>query len=159
MTQNMTPKNKMKFSRRHFGRNAAAMAALAASPASLMAVARGQSKDLASSTELQDRPRAEENAKLGITAEQAAEVDAKLANTVRKFGSRLSTEQRRHLRRILAYNERMLAGVRAFPIENGDTPASVLRIFPMRESATAGAHGRDNWSKPAPAGKKKGRGR
>jgi hypothetical protein len=149
------PKNKLKFSRRHFGRNAAAMAALAASPASLLAVARDSGTDLTKSTEMQDRAKAEENAKLGITAQQAADVDAKLANIIRKFGERLSDEQRQHLRRILAYNERMLAGVRAFALENGDPPASVLRAFPMREPATGIVRRGGAWTKPAPARKKR----
>ena len=59
---------------------------------------------------------------------QNAEVDAKLANIVRKYGSRLSQEERVHLRKILVYNEKMLASVRAFSLENGDSPASVFKV-------------------------------
>ena len=59
---------------------------------------------------------------------QKAEVDAKLANIVRKYGSRLSQEERVHLRKILVYNEKMLASVRAFSLENGDSPASVFKV-------------------------------
>jgi hypothetical protein len=150
-----SPKNKLKFSRRHFGRNAAAMAAWVASPASLLAVTRASATDLTTRTEPEGHASAEENARLGITPQQAAEVDAKLANIIRKFGERLSDEQRLHLRRILAYNERMLAGVRAFALENGDPPASVLRVFPMREPATGVVRRGGAWSKPAPAGKKR----
>jgi len=56
------------------------------------------------------------------------EVEAKLANIIRKYGSRLNGAQREHLRRILAYNERMLASVRAFPLQNGDPPATVFKV-------------------------------
>ena len=109
------------------------MAALSVSPASLLGVA----PNPRAGGQGQTKP--EDNAKLGITSGQAAEVDAKLANIIRKFGSRLSDEQRQHLRRILAYNERMLAGVSAFAVQNGDPPASVLRVSPMREGAAGGA--------------------
>jgi hypothetical protein len=64
----------------------------------------------------------------GLTAEQWQEVEARLANIVRKYGDRLTQEQRNHLRRIVAYNEKMLASVRAFPLQNGDSPASVLKV-------------------------------
>jgi hypothetical protein len=59
---------------------------------------------------------------------QNAEVETKLANIVRKYGSRLSQEEREHLRKILAYNEKMLASVRAFSVQNGDSPASVFKV-------------------------------
>lgn len=59
---------------------------------------------------------------------QNAEVEAKLANIVRKYGTRLSQEERGHLRKILAYNEKMLASVRAFSVQNGDSPASVFKV-------------------------------
>ena len=63
-----------------------------------------------------------------LSPDQSQEVEAKLANIVRKYGDRLTQEQRQHLRRILTYNERMLAAVRAFPLKNGDSPASVLKV-------------------------------
>jgi hypothetical protein len=59
---------------------------------------------------------------------QNPEVEAKLANIVRKYGSRLSQEERLHLQKILVYNEKMLASVRAFSVENGDSPASVFKV-------------------------------
>jgi hypothetical protein len=59
---------------------------------------------------------------------QNAEVETKLANIVRKYGSRLSQEEREHLRKILAYNEKMLASVRTFSVQNGDSPASVFKV-------------------------------
>jgi hypothetical protein len=74
------------------------------------------------------------------TPEQTTEVEAKLANVVRKYGSRLSDEQRGHLRRILSYNEKMLASIRAFPLQNGDPPASVLMFSFLSEPPPRGTH-------------------
>jgi hypothetical protein len=67
-------------------------------------------------------------AKLALTPEQSRDVEAKLANIIRKYGERLSEEQRKHLRNILAYNETMLAPVRAFALQNGDPPVTVLKL-------------------------------
>jgi hypothetical protein len=75
-----------------------------------------------------------------LTWEQTEEVDAKLANIVRKYGSRLSDEQRGHLRRILSYNEKMLASIRAFPLQNGDPRASVLKVSFLSEPPSRGTH-------------------
>jgi hypothetical protein len=69
----------------------------------------------------------------GLTPSQSQEVEAKLANIVRKYGDRLTQEQRTHLRRVLTYNEKMLASVRAFPLKNQDTPASVLKVSAVEE--------------------------
>jgi hypothetical protein len=63
-----------------------------------------------------------------LTSEQSQDVEAKLANIIRKYGERLSEAQRKHLRRILAYNETMLASVREFPVQNGDPPVTVLKL-------------------------------
>ena len=76
--------------------------------------------------------------------EQEHEADAKLANIIRKYGARLSNDQRQHLRRILIYNENMLASVRAFPLQNDDAPASVLKSTP-RCKTTAESTGRTRW--------------
>jgi hypothetical protein len=107
-------KDTSRISRRLFGQRAALAAALSLSPAELLAAAH--------------HSRHERQASSDLTLEQSQEVEAKLANIIRKWGSRLSEDQREHLRRILTYNERMLASVRSFPLENGDPPASVLRV-------------------------------
>lgn len=70
---------------------------------------------------------------------QNAEVEAKLASIVRKYGSRLSQEERLHLRKILVYNEKMLASVRAFSVENGDSPASVFKVSVAPTGTAAGS--------------------
>jgi len=70
----------------------------------------------------------QETATPKLTPEQSRDVEAKLANIIRKYGERLSEEQRKHLRRILAYNETMLAPIRAFALQNGDPPVTVLKL-------------------------------
>jgi hypothetical protein len=64
--------------------------------------------------------------------ESNAEVEARHANALRIYGDRLSDSQRQHLRRILEQNERMLANVRKFVLENADTPATTLRLEPRK---------------------------
>jgi hypothetical protein len=115
-----------RISRRRFGHHAALAAALSLSPAELFAALHHSRRQSHESFEL--------------TPEQTQDVDAKLANIVRKYGSRLSDEQRRHLRRILSYNERMLASVRAFSLQNGDAPASVLKISSAAQTFPPGTH-------------------
>jgi len=61
-------------------------------------------------------------------------VDAKLANIIRKYGERFSEEQGKHLRRILAYNETLLAPIRAFALQNGDPPVTVLKLSSEKNS-------------------------
>jgi hypothetical protein len=109
-----------KISRRQFGRNAAIATAALSAPA-LVAVA-------ATPAEAAPGPQTKAEPLRGLSAEQVADVDAKLANILRKYGDRFTAGQKAHLRRILAQNERLLAPVRAFHVENGDPPASVVRL-------------------------------
>jgi hypothetical protein len=113
-------------SRRKFGLDAATAAAgalsLSVSPTGLRAASRDREKisPTISSAE-------QETAASKLTPEQSRDVEAKLANIIRKYGARLSEEQRKHLRKILAYNETMLAPIRIFTLQNGDAPVTVLK--------------------------------
>lgn len=73
-------------------------------------------------------------------------MDAKFSGVVRKYGDRLSDEQKTRVRGVLANHQRMLSRVRAFPLENSDAPATGLRLFPSDTAAPKPA--------AAPAGKK-----
>lgn len=118
-------------SRREFGLDAAAVAAVALSlsPPSLLNARRDP--DNISPT----NPAGEqETAVLKLTPDQGRDVEAKLANIIRKYGERLSEEQRKHLRKILAYDETMLAPIRAFTLENGDPPVTVLKLSSGKNS-------------------------
>jgi hypothetical protein len=110
-------------SRREFGRDAAVAAALSFSPAGLLAARRD-----ADNIPLTIPASEQETTPARLTPEQGRDVEAKLANIIRKYGERLSEEQRKHLRSILAYNETMLAPIRAYPLQNGDPPVTVLKL-------------------------------
>jgi hypothetical protein len=116
-----------RISRRKFGFDAAigAAAALSISPPSLLK-ARRDPDNISPAIPTGEQETAA--AKPTLTPEQSRDVEAKLANIVRKYGERLSEEQRKHLRKILAYNETMLAPIRAFELQNGDPPVTVLRL-------------------------------
>jgi len=124
-----------RISRREFGLDAAigaaAAAALSLSPPSLLN-ARRDPDNISPAIPMgeQETP----GAKPTLTPEQSRDVDAKLANIIRKYGERLSEEQRKHLRRILAYNETMLAPIRAFALQNGDPPVTVLKLSSGKNS-------------------------
>ena len=106
-------------SRRQFGRDAAIAAAATLTAPSLLVSTAAEAA----------RPQEKKPEPLeGLTPEQTAEVDARLDNILRKYGTRFNDDQKARLRRILAQNERMMAPVRAFSLQNGDPPASVLRI-------------------------------
>jgi len=116
-----------RISRREFGFDAAAAAAgalsLSVSPTSLRAALRDRDKISPAIPSSE-----QETAAPQLTPEQSRDVEAKLANIIRKYGERLSEEQRKHLRKILAYNETMLAPIRAFALQNGDAPVTVLKL-------------------------------
>jgi hypothetical protein len=114
LSQETSTSDALQISRRRFGQYAAVAAALSLSPVQFLAASHDTQQ--------------ERHEGVDLTPEQTREVDAKLASIVRKYRTRLSDEQCQHLRRILSYNEKMLASVRAFPLQNGDPPAGVLRI-------------------------------
>jgi hypothetical protein len=118
-------------SRRDLGRRAGIAAAITLSSSSLLGC------NTASVHESKPGDKTPDKAGGGLTADQAQEVEARLANVIRKYGNRLSEEQRQHLRRILTYNERMLVAIRTFPLQNGDPPASVLKISLVGQAAPA----------------------
>ena len=52
--------------------------------------------------------------------------------SVRKYGERLSEAQRTRAREVLERHQRMLMRVRNFELENGDAPATGLRLQPEK---------------------------
>lgn len=129
-------------SRRDFGWRAAIAAAITLSPRTLL----GSNRN--SNQESKPGDKAPDQAGGSLTPEQSQEVEDRLANIVRKYGNRLSGEQRQHLRRILTYNERMLASIRTFSLQNGDPPASVLKLPLLSQARPAKpslAASRESW--------------
>lgn len=67
-----------------------------------------------------------------VTSEKetaAGESEARYQEIIRRYGQRLSEEQKKRLRKILAYNEKLLAPIRALPLDNGQPAATVLRFY------------------------------
>ena len=131
-----------KISRRQFGRNAAiATAASLGVPAFLTAESAAAAPAAEAATfheSLLSPPQEKKGDPLkGLTPQQVADLQAKHANILRKYGSRFNDAQKQHLIRILAQQERLLAPVRAFAVQNGDPPASVLRLRFDRVSSSA----------------------
>jgi len=64
-----------------------------------------------------------------LTPQGRAEVEGKVANIFRKYGERLSEEQKADIRRIMAETQEGLDKMRAFPLENSDQPADAFRAY------------------------------
>jgi len=61
-----------------------------------------------------------------------AEVESKMQHVLARWGSRLSEDQKTRIRTTIMRHVRMLETVRAFPLENGDCPASALKLIESR---------------------------
>lgn len=57
-----------------------------------------------------------------------AEVEMKVNSIFRKYGSRLNDEQKADIRKVMAETQSGLEKMRAFPLENGDLPATIFRV-------------------------------
>ena len=77
-------------------------------------------------------PAQENSSGTGLPSADQAAVDAKYANVIRKYGERLSEAQRTRAREVLVRHQRMLMRVRDFELENGDAPATGLRLQPEK---------------------------
>ena len=73
-----------------------------------------------------DQKTREAMAKLSPAAQ--AEVEAKVSSIFRKYGSRLSDEQKADIRRAMAETQDGLEKMRAFALDNGDQPATVFDV-------------------------------
>jgi hypothetical protein len=57
------------------------------------------------------------------------EVQAKYANVLRVYGSRLTPDEKRRTVTILTRHQYMLASIRTFVVQNDDPSACTLRLF------------------------------
>ena len=116
---------KVSMDRRRFALGAAAAATTALiHPAEALEQAQPTGTPAQAST--QDEPIKKAMAKLSPGAQ--SEVEMKVNSIFRKYGSRLSDEQKADIRRAMAETQDGLEKMRAFVLENGDQPATVLRI-------------------------------
>ena len=59
-----------------------------------------------------------------------AEVDAKVEAVLRQYGKLLSDAEKLDVRRLLSEGQKPLETMRAFPLDNSDQPADVLKLYP-----------------------------
>jgi hypothetical protein len=66
------------------------------------------------------------------------DIEVRYQQVIRRYGDRLSEEQRKRVRKILAYNEKLLTPIRNFPLDNGQPAATVLKFYEDAEATPRG---------------------
>lgn len=64
------------------------------------------------------------------SSEETQEVEARFQRVMQRYGDRLSLEQKNRIRKILAFNEKLLEPIRTFALENGNAPATEFHLYP-----------------------------
>ncbi|HYA89449.1 MAG TPA: hypothetical protein VEF54_01355 [archaeon] len=114
-----------RISRREFAQRAAGAAAAAAiAPACSLAGPPATLFDRAHELQ-EDRPGG-----LSYETEADAEIEAKVQAILRKYGERLTDEQKTEIRRLVAEGQKPLLKMRGFALDNADQPANVMKIYP-----------------------------
>jgi hypothetical protein len=117
-------------SRRDFARKAALAAASAAIAPAALRAAPGISGDLAN-LEGQAPP------STPLSAEDQSQVDARVSAILRKYGERLSPEQKDEIRRLSTELQKPMIRLRAYPLVNSSQPATVLKLVAEAKLAPA----------------------
>ena len=65
-----------------------------------------------------------------LSPESQAEAEEKVQAILRKYGARLSEDQKAEIRRLVAEGQKPLIAMRKFPLQNADQPANVMKIYP-----------------------------
>jgi hypothetical protein len=111
-----------KLSRRDFARNAALAATTALmAPATLLP--QEAAPKPAPSPQNPPQP-----AVGGLSPDLQAEGELKYQWVMEKYGSRLSEAEKKDVHRLIMEGQKPLAAFRAFPLENSDQPATVLKF-------------------------------
>ena len=125
-------------SRREFARGATvAAAAIAAIPGTAGAVLAGAALTSAHDghTSGGTHGSASTDEKPKLSAEAQAEVEAKIAEILRRYGERLSDAQRTDIRRLVREAQEPLETLRRYKLANSDEPATVLHLARAEERA------------------------
>lgn len=64
-----------------------------------------------------------------LSPQARAEVEMKIAEIFRKYGDKLTAEQKADIRKVMAESQEGLEKMRAFVLENSDQPATVFKIY------------------------------
>src|SRR5215470_4527281 len=108
------------------GRRQFALGAAAAATTAFIRPGEALAQAASSIAELEKKTR---DAMAKLSPQARAEVEAKVANIFRKYGDRLSDEQKADIRRIMAETQEGLEKMRAFALENADQPADAFRAY------------------------------
>ena len=113
-------------SRREFARGATvAAAAIAAIPGGVLGAAALPTLDRTAIPALPQDPAGE---KPELSAEALAEADGKVVEILRRYGDRLTDQQKTDVRRLVREAQAQLEVLRAFPLTNSDEPATILHL-------------------------------
>jgi hypothetical protein len=69
-----------------------------------------------------------------LPAQAQAEAEMKISEVFRKYGDKLTAEQKADVRKVIAETQDGLEKMRAFVLDNGDQPAAVFRAYRAEES-------------------------
>jgi len=124
-------KSDAEISRRDFARGAALAAASAAClPSEMLA------RPLIATPAVMERTSAPSSVpysaqqRTKLSPESQAEVEEKIQAVLRTRGERLSHAQKAEIRRLVTEGQAPLEKMREFPLDNGDQPGNVLRLYP-----------------------------
>jgi hypothetical protein len=117
---NSSPKESGRISRREFGRRAALGAAVAAAASTKIFLPVTASPSARPGQSPPEGPK--------LSPEARAEVEEKISAIFRKYGAHLSEEQKADVRRLVTEGQEPLETLRAYPLENSNEPATVLRL-------------------------------
>jgi hypothetical protein len=119
-------KDAKKLTRRDFAR-AAAVAAAATASSALAPGAEALTRNVAGANGTRVlNPAGQDEA----ASARQAEIDARAADVLRRYGDRLSAEQKTEVRRLAGELQKTLDKLRSYPLSNEDQPATVLRVVP-----------------------------
>jgi len=119
----MNGKSSSHISRREFARRAAVVSAVSMVPATAL-----PSHSLISAPALAQSPDAS-----SLSPESQSEAEARYKTILDVYGSRFSDEKKADIRRLCFAAQPSLDRLRAYPLENGDSPALYLKPLVERE--------------------------
>lgn len=73
-----------------------------------------------------------------LSPQLKAEGELKYQWVIENYGSRLTDEQKKDIHRLILESQKPLAAFRAFPLDNADQPATVLKIVAEASTPEAG---------------------
>ena len=121
-------KNTTRISRRDFARRAAlAAATVTALPRELFArpettPPRAEAPSPPAALQAGEEPK--------LSPESRAEIEARIEAIFRKYGPRLSEEQKAEIKRLARELQKPLEALRAYPLDNANEPATPLKLYP-----------------------------